>query len=243
MYPFHYLFFKSMAEGNPVEGSRGLFDFLPKSLNFDEEEVVPEAGWERIPQAEVLNNRGLPLILVRIPKSNVESGDKDFVASVYSRDMPEGSSGEFFLETIPATYIGKDSKGLSEPGPGERAGFLLPLVNNIPFNRQFFIKLEDARARVLFKIEPDDFAFKWNYTIPPYAYPAKNTFRMAVDDGHKNRDGMPVLNVRVFRPKNIDCKVCGNVAEKRCKVCKTAYYCGVECRNADWHKHKYTCRN
>jgi len=39
------------------------------------------------------------------------------------------------------------------------------------------------------------------------------------------------------------CALCGKQGAgfKRCSVCKRASYCGAECQNADWKRHKKTC--
>lgn len=38
------------------------------------------------------------------------------------------------------------------------------------------------------------------------------------------------------------CAGCGGKGEKRCSVCRTTWYCGVDCQKADWAQHKKSCK-
>ena len=38
------------------------------------------------------------------------------------------------------------------------------------------------------------------------------------------------------------CAICNEPAPKRCKGCKSSYYCSVTCQQTDWPVHKYICK-
>ena len=47
----------------------------------------------------------------------------------------------------------------------------------------------------------------------------------------------------VMAASAVRCAHCGKqgVGFKRCSRCKQACYCGAECQNADWKRHKKKC--
>jgi len=38
------------------------------------------------------------------------------------------------------------------------------------------------------------------------------------------------------------CEACGEVAEKRCSICKSAWYCSRKCQVGHWSEHKLKCK-
>lgn len=71
------------------------------------------------------------------------------------------------------------------------------------------------------------------------AVPAQTLKRTrSVSSVHESQSGP----VKKKAKKVADCLVCGTETTKRCGQCRTAFYCCGEHQNADWAKHKLTCK-